>query len=934
MRFTKSFQDWCVAHGAEELLSCYRAGQNPMPADQVGFSSTFPAAFLCPECGYQWRRSLNKATRKGAKLDCPACNGRIAGDNIWTKRYPELLLQWDFQANIVEPEHCGNRNDLFYWCCQRCRNHWAARLSDRIRSAERVRRKGGELCPFCGKQKISAQYNLAECCPELSRQFASDLNEGLQPQECFPASHRQVWWRCDYDPSHIWQDRISNRTLLRRGCPHCARLFKITYTSRTLFYYLRQVFPDCACEYPEGKYHIDICLPSCHIAIEHHGHTHLREEARKRDALRRDELLRKGYRHVLWLAESSEPISDFILDGDTLTYYDPAPYKQMDRLISYVFRWLEGLIGESIHFDPPDFVRDHQKIENTYYHERRQRSLAVRFPELGREWSKKNGSPPEAVLAGSSRNGIWKCGKCGAEFRATVANRTKRNSGCPYCAGKLPTKINNAAVRFPHLLSDWDCDNNDKTLYELLPNTKYLAAWVCHTCGHRWKTMLSNRANPHGSQCPVCGRTTPTGENNLAVKNPELAALWHPTRNGAVTPDQVMPQSNKRWWWLCPKGHEWQGSPNSMKKTPAARLCPYCRNDKPCTDNCLETIDPELAAQWHPTKNGTLTPCDVTATSPGSVWWLCDRGHAFRASVYSRRVKHTGCPYCINLKVSANNCLAAVFPELAREWHPTKNGSLTPRDVTARSTKSVWWRCRKNHEWLMPVEKRSVRGQGCPYCSGRRASPEHCLAAAQPDLIQQWHTEKNGGLTPWDVMPGSGQKVWWRCEKGHEWQASISNRKKGRGCPYCAKRMRKGITLDVASPELCAQWHPTYNPLPPSAYMAHSNKKVWWRCEKGHEWQATPDARIGGSGCPYCSGRLASRENCLAALEPALAAEWDYDANDPLTPEQVLPRSMRNVGWICQSCGCRWTAPISYRTEGSGCPVCREKRGRNQKLNP
>lgn len=83
---------------------------------------------------------------------------------------------------------------------------------------------------------------------------------------------------------------------------------------------------------------------------------------------------------------------------------------------------------------------------------------------------------------------------------------------------------------------------------------------------------------------------------------------------------------------------------------------------------------------------------------------------------------------------------------------------------------------------------------------------------------------------------------------------------------------------------------------------------------------------MNGSGCPYCNGRLAGKENCLATLNPVLAAEWDYDVNDNLTPEQVLPRSMRMVGWICQSCGCRWNAPIAYRTEGSGCPVCRKKK--------
>ncbi|MCI8689558.1 MAG: zinc-ribbon domain-containing protein [Oscillibacter sp.] len=91
-----------------------------------------------------------------------------------------------------------------------------------------------------------------------------------------------------------------------------------------------------------------------------------------------------------------------------------------------------------------------------------------------------------------------------------------------------------------------------------------------------------------------------------------------------------------------------------------------------------------------------------------------------------------------------------------------------------------------------------------------------------------------------------------------------------------------------------------------------------------------PNWRRNGSSCPYCAGRLASKENCLAVLVPDLAAEWDYDVNGSLLPEQVLPKSMRSVGWVCRHCGHRWNAPIAYRTEGSGCPACRKKQRKNR----
>jgi hypothetical protein len=76
--------------------------------------------------------------------------------------------------------------------------------------------------------------------------------------------------------------------------------------------------------------------------------------------------------------------------------------------------------------------------------------------------------------------------------------------------------------------------------------------------------------------------------------------------------------------------------------------------------------------------------------------------------------------------VYKENCLETLNPSLAKEWHPTANGSLTARDVRPRSNKKVWWLCGKGHEWQASIDGRS-RGNGCPYCSGRLATSENCL---------------------------------------------------------------------------------------------------------------------------------------------------------------------------------------------------------------
>src|SRR5262249_3963543 len=146
--------------------------------------------------------------------------------------------------------------------------------------------------------------------------------------------------------------------------------------------------------------------------------------------------------------------------------------------------------------------------------------------------------------------------------------------------------------------------------------------------------------------------------------------------------------------------HEWE---STVGNRTAGNGCPCCANDKVVDSNCLATTYPALAGQWHSLRNGTLRPEDVTAGSDKRVWWKCRKAydHEWDTTVSNRTTRGTGCPCCANLKVVKSNCLATTHPDLLNEWHPTKNGTLRPDDVTASSHKRVWWKCPKgpDHEW-------------------------------------------------------------------------------------------------------------------------------------------------------------------------------------------------------------------------------------------
>ncbi|MFC1597080.1 DUF4268 domain-containing protein [Planctomycetota bacterium] len=140
------------------------------------------------------------------------------------------------------------------------------------------------------------------------------------------------------------------------------------------------------------------------------------------------------------------------------------------------------------------------------------------------------------------------------------------------------------------------------------------------------------------------------------------------------------------------------------------------------TINSLASKYPAIAAEWHPTKNGNLTPTDVVAGSNRIVWWKCAKGpdHEWRAMPSSRTGnKKSGCPFCSGLKASVTNSLASLHPEIAAEWHPAKNGDLTPDKITYGSELNCWWLCPvdENHEWRATPNARTYMHSGCPFCT-------------------------------------------------------------------------------------------------------------------------------------------------------------------------------------------------------------------------
>ena len=220
-------------------------------------------------------------------------------------------------------------------------------------------------------------------------------------------------------------------------------------------------------------------------------------------------------------------------------------------------------------------------------------------------------------------------------------------------------------------------------------------------------------------------------ENSLSRIRPHLVSEWS-DKNLPLTPDTVTFGSNKIVWWKGTCGHEWQ---TSIKARSAGEQCPICSGARVLRGyNDFESKFPELAKEWSP-KNEPLRPSMITAATHRKVIWQCKLGHEWTASVKSRTVNGTGCPYCShNFVLPGFNDLASRFPEIAAEWSE-RNLPLTPDQVTAFKNIKVWWKCHLGHEWNTLISTRAG-GSQCPYCIKRTADASQMAAEIKTLFIR------------------------------------------------------------------------------------------------------------------------------------------------------------------------------------------------------
>lgn len=384
----------------------------------------------------------------------------------------------------------------------------------------------------------------------------------------------------------------------------------------------------------------------------------------------------------------------------------------------------------------------------------------------------------EDLAERSGQKIVWKCSNCSNIWTATLDSRTSRGVSCSSC---VPFEKSVVAL-YPKIASEiiQNYTNPDKELRFIAGKAKDRIRLKCSNCCHEWDSTIGSQSKISGIRCPICRKQPPKEKlsvfcecgndcfypilkpaklkESAAELFPSLLDEFHPTKNGCFDLSKVQPGYSKKIWWKCNKGHEWEGT--VQNRTRLGSGCHQCGRSKandsmrgrakpPEPGQSLQERYPEIAKYWHPTKN-SVSPDMVGARTERKFWWQCKRGHETYTSSHSKITK-TGsfpCRECEPINRATpkpGKSLADVYPEVAKFWHPTKNGDLKPTGVTPHANLYVYWICDDGHTTRALINSRAS-GFTCGECHiGTKSKIEGIFRDAIRDTVL------------WDVPDGNAR---------------------------------------------------------------------------------------------------------------------------------------------------------------------------------
>ncbi|WP_368806235.1 zinc-ribbon domain-containing protein [Kocuria sabuli] len=311
---------------------------------------------------------------------------------------------------------------------------------------------------------------------------------------------------------------------------------------------------------------------------------------------------------------------------------------------------------------------------------------------------------------------------------------------------------------------------------------------------------------------------------------------------------------------LCPDGHPVRHVPAHARRYAGKDFhCVICVGSRPVPGlTTLADTDPHIAAEWHPTRNGSATPDQCSRGCNDKVWWLCPLGHPYDAYITNRTLQKTGCPRCSGNRVwPGENDLATTHPHLAALWDPEADNPPASTVSAGNSYTYIVLLCPQGHHFTRLPSNMVTAKNLCPKCFGPTPTPGvNDLATTHPEVAAWWHPDRNGKLMPTDVKANLSRKVWWQCPNGHPFNISVASRVR-QPIPTCPVENGRHLligTNDIATkyPNLARDWDREKNGIGPEDTVPGS-KKWLWTCSAGHTQQKTTQDRQRAGGCTLCA---------------------------------------------------------------------------------
>ena len=623
----------------EELVKEWHPTKNIKHTPEKLFHlSTVEVWWICDK-KHAWKASPSYRIKHNS--GCVYCSGKIIGyGNDFESLHPKLAKEWNYSKNASKHPHMfrPGSDSKVWWMCSKG-HEYEQKIINRV--------SRNLNCPYCSGHKVGYGNDLETQSPEIAREWDYSKNENNKPYEFTQGSRKKIWWKDRFE--HSWLASIQDRTS-GHGCPFCSNQsseFEIFILSE-----IEWVFGKVEQRTKIDGKEVDIYIPLIKGCIEVDG-SHWHKDKRISDKAKNVALKSLGYSIVRLRDKPLKKIDD----DDIIISFTKDKILAVELLLNYI------------------------KTNN---------ELPKRIQQKIKKWLKQK----------------------------TQQNPNYYNKLLSYLPGPPPEK--SLKHFFPKISSQWNHERNgDLKPYHLSPFSKKKVWWVC-TEGHEYMAVVGNRTGKRKSGCPYCANQKVGYGNDLKSKFPGIAKEWHSTKNVDLLPEDVSPTSRIKVWWLCSKGHEFD-SRISDRTRDGGLGCPFCSGHRVGYGNDLFSTHPDLMKEWDFDKN-IDDPRKLRPLNPRKAWWTCPNSHSYQ-SIIANRVQGTGCPYCTNQKVGYGNSLYDKFPEIADEWHPTKNGALSPQDVFPSTNRILWWICKNGHEWKSSTYSRTKKHKSCKICSQLRSTP-------------------------------------------------------------------------------------------------------------------------------------------------------------------------------------------------------------------